>query len=290
MASVLLLGSTGFIGSSIGNELDKQGIEWVGVARNIRGGDKPTIALTDAPSVTKVLRSKPIIINALGGLKPRNFNENFTAAMNEFWASLERFIRYLQNHPPAGLLHISSAGTVYGEAAERPSCETDPVRPRSWYGRMKVMEESMYRSYAQDYNVPFACARVSNPYGNPTASNHGLIDVLITQLSKNEPFVAAFPQKAMRDFIYAPCMAKILVRMALEGHTGIYNVGNGTPTSLQWIIDYAQELKPSAVVVERTASPSDIVNSSISTEKLEAALGKPEWAMTIERYMQKRLG
>lgn len=290
MANVLLLGSTGFIGSSIANELDKQGIEWVGVARNLRRGDKPTLALTDGPSVKKVLRSKPIVINALGGLKPRNFNENFTAAMNEFWANLERFVRYLQDHPPAGLLHISSAGTVYGEAKARPSCETDPVRPRSWYGRMKVMEESTYRSFALDYSVPFACARVSNPYGNHTASNHGLIDVLVAQLAKDEPFVASFPKNAMRDFIYAPCMARILVRMALEGHTGIYNVGNGTPTPLQQIIDYAKEIKPTAVIVERTASPSDIVNSAISTEKLEATLNKAECAMTIERYMKKRLG
>lgn len=290
MTQVLLLGATGFVGSSIAKELDHQGIDWVGVARNYHAGERPTLSLGDRKAIILALESRPIIINALGGLKPKSFSDNFSEAMNEFWTSLDRLTCYLQDNPPAGILHISSAGTVYGEAPGRPSLETDPLRPSSWYGRMKVMEEGMIRCLANDYDIPIACARVSNPFGNREASHHGLIDVLITRLRKREAFQAAFPEGAQRDFIYAPCMAERLVRLAMEGHTGIFNVGGGVPTPLQSIIDKARELVPGASITKSAPNPSDIVNSYISTAKVNELLGPSGCALTIEQYLINKLG
>lgn len=290
MTLILLLGSTGFVGSSVAKELDNQGLDWVGVARTTSNGNRPTLALSDAKSISRVLATEPIVINALGGLKPQHFNENFAAAMNECWFSLDQILRYLQDNPPKGLLSISSAGTVYGEAPGRPSLETDPVMPRSWYGRMKVMEEAMLRSYAEDYRVPLACARVSNPYGNSAASNHGLIDVLIAKLRRGEPFTAAFHEDSKRDFIYAPFMASMLVKLAIQGHSGIFNVGAGSSTRLQWIIDRSCELVPTAIINRCEPSPTDVINSSISVDKLKVVLGHSRCAMTIENYMGIKLG
>jgi UDP-glucose 4-epimerase len=289
MRKVLLLGASGFVGSNIAGELDRRGYEWLGVGRSRSEDGSRIVTLDDESEIVTFLRDRPIVINALGGLKPQDFVLDFGGAMEEFWRAVQQTLDLLREGSPSLLLQISSAGTVYGEAPGRPSDELDAPAPRSWYGRMKVVEEALYQQYAHEFNVMFTCARVTNPFGNENHPTHGLVDVLIDHVRRDEPFHACFREGACRDFIYAPEMAKTLVAMAERPKPGVFNVGRGESVPLEQLIKVLNKQAPWAKIKSASANESDVAVSAVSTRKLiEAYEIYPEGPSAIE-YLQNKL-
>ncbi|SEG55042.1 NAD-dependent epimerase/dehydratase family protein [Marinobacterium lutimaris] len=289
MKKILLLGATGFIGSNIARELDRQGRPWSGVARTGREGSNSIYTFEDEEEILSALDSSSIVVNALGGLKPRNFEDDLNGAMNEFWAAMQRVLRLLRQRPPAAFLQISSAGTVYGEAPGRPSVECDPVSPQSWYGRMKVVEEALFQQFAHEKDITYTCARVTNPFGNEDHPTHGLVDVLIDHVSRKEPFFAHYHPAACRDYIYAPEMARALVTMIDRSLPGIYNIGYGVPVNLQELVDITKNLLPGAEIVVGTPSEGDVVTSSVSVQRFHDSFGLAIGGPSAKEYLYDKL-
>ncbi len=275
MQKVLLLGATGFIGSNIARELNHRGRNWVGVSRSTVYGENSSkfITLADDNKLLNELEKKPIVISAMGGLKPRDYEADFAAAMAEFWRATHKILGLLRKRPPGLLMQISSAGTIYGDASHKPSIETDPPAPCSWYGRMKVVEEALFQQFAFENGVPFICARVSNPFGNINHPTHGLIDVLIDHIRRGEMFKACFPEGARRDFIHAPEMARILVEMVDNPVPGTYNVARGESVSLASLVQYVRESVPQALIQNVESVATDVKVSALSVEKLRGCYG-----------------
>lgn len=289
MTSVILLGCTGFIGSNIAKELDFQGIEWLGVARRPVAERGNVVPLGDEAEIKKWLRSHPVVINAMGGLKPNDFENDLRAAMDEFWGTSHQVMQLLRSVPPAGMLHISSAGTVYGEAPGRPSRETDMVNPRSWYGKAKVIEEALYQQFSADTGVKLSCARVSNPFGNIHHPRHGLIDVLLHRATHGMPIKVGFHPDACRDFMFAPDMAKTLIKMANGLVQGTFNVGSGKQTNLNSIVKIVETMLPEARIERVMPKDSDVVVSAVATEKLEKNYCVETSGVTPEGYLKEKL-
>lgn len=291
MQKVVLLGATGFIGSNIARELNHRGRDWLGVSRSVvrdKNGSK-IITLADDDTLLTALEEKPVVINAMGGLKPRDYEADFAAAMAEFWRATHTVLSFLRKRPPGLLMQISSAGTIYGDASHKPSMETDPPAPCSWYGRMKVVEEALFQQFAFENGVPFICARVSNPFGNINHPTHGLIDVLIDHIRRGEMFKACFPEGARRDFIHAPEMARILVEMVDNPVAGTYNVARGESVSLESLVQYVRESMPRALIQETGSVATDVRVSSLSIEKLRACYGLTPQGPSAFEYIRDSL-
>lgn len=273
---VCLLGATGFLGRSIGERLTALGIPWAGVARSGIGANTHIIPLDDTARLAQLIDEHPLVINALGSLKPGDFVRDLDGALSLFQETLEQLEDVLLSSSIERLVHISSAGTVYGEAGDRPSTEEDRLRPKSWYGRAKVMEECRLKQIADKKGFAYACARVSNPYGNCGAVKHGFLDVLIGRIRSGKAFEAFFPMQATRDFIHATVMAEMVVTLAVSGEQGVFNIGRGIPTSLGEILEFVEKVRPDAMIIRNTnISPTDVIHSAISVEKYLARFGSP---------------
>ena len=287
--SVLLLGATGFIGSNIAQELNHRGYDWLGVASSRKQDHPNIVTLSDQSEISTMLRNKPVVINAIGGLKPRDFLLDFEQATEEFWQTVQNTLSVLRKGSPRLILQISSAGTVYGEALRKPSEENDPSAPISWYGRMKVIEEALYQQFAYGSGVVYTCARVTNPFGNKKRPKHGFIDVLIDHLRRNATFEACFPEGAARDFIYAPEMAKILVSMVERPVPGVFNVGRSESIPLEKLIKCTKKQLPDAKIESTPYHGQDVRVSSISTRKLFDAYGITPGGPSAVEYLLDRL-
>lgn len=289
MTPYILFGATGFVGSNIATELTSQRKNWFGVASRSRDSESPIVAIDDTEKILGFLKKSPVLINASGGLKPRDYEARLDRAMDQSWRNLERLSDLIRACPPQSIVHISSAGTVYGEANNGPSTESDAPRPSSWYGRMKLIEESVLKGLATDLDIPYCCARVSNPFGNKLALNHGLIDVLIDRIRHDYVFTASFRQGATRDFIHAPEMAKMILKLADNECVGTFNIGSGTPTSLEDLLELAREVVPEARIEEGEASERDVKHSIISTSKFDKALGAMDRGPSAMDYLRSKL-
>lgn len=289
MYKILLLGATGFIGSNIARELESNNREWLGVSRTNKSKAANIATFDERERLLNFLKQKPIVINALGGLKPKDYTIDTLRAIDEFWEAMYQVLNLLREAPPASYFQISSAGTIYGEAQSCPSVETDYSAPSSWYGRMKVVEEALYMQYAQDHGVNYTCARVTNPFGNENHPTHGLVDVIVDHIKRNKMFTISFKDGACRDFIYAPTMARIIVNMADSIVPGVFNVGSGKSIPLADIISVAKKACPEAKFQNSIASTTDVVKSHVSIDKLKRNFDINIDGPTATEYLIKKI-
>lgn len=291
---ICVFGATGFIGSAIVNQLDEIGIDWVGISRSDNNNPRIIKAkLEDRDRLFEVLNDYPVVINAMGSFKPADFESNTKTVFQHFWNNLQLFSELLSQSAVTELLHISSGGTVYGETDGEPATETDWLKPISWYGKAKVIEESMLEKAALQAGFKYTCARVSNPFGNSRFSNHGFIDVLLNTVKNDGVFNTFNNPDYSRDFIHCVDLAKTLIYLLEKKETAnieIFNVGSGVSTSLHEILRIAKTLKPSFNYnLDRLPTDFDVVQSALNINKLTKLGVETSGFKTVASYLEEGL-
>ena len=291
---VCVFGATGFVGSAIVNELEHQGVDWIGISRSPNA--HPNIveaSLTNTALLREVIAEYPSVVNAMGSFKPSDFESNTKHVFQSFWENVQLFSELLSTSRVSQLLHISSGGTVYGENAGVASLESDWLKPISWYGKAKVIEESMLEKVALQNNFKYTCARVSNPFGNSHFSSHGFIDVLINTVRNGGVFNTFNSSSYCRDFIHCQDMARVLVTLLRRDNKEqleVFNVGSGSSISLLDILSIAQACKPGfEYKLERLTTDYDVVQSILSVNKLQNLGVTTQDFTTVEQYLNEKL-
>jgi len=269
---ICLIGANGFLGSAIAKEIEREGLKWIGFTKSQSSHSNiKQIKSFHDPIFQKSLLNFPYIINAMGSMKPIDFEENTVEVLDIFWKNIENLQAGLQNSKIEKFLQISSAGTIYGECIKNPHREIDNTNPISWYGRAKLLEEIYYQNFAKRNKIDFLCTRVTNPYGNINKTDHGFIDVLINSIIYKKRFKTFKDDNHSRDFIYAPDMAYSIVNFLLSEHTGTLNVASGNTIKLSKIINYIQSIdrnfQPDMNLV---SSDFDVNNNEVDISRLKS--------------------
>lgn len=289
---VTLLGANGFLGSAIADVLDAMQIPWIGICIG-----KPTrsniiaLAPDDKESLINIINDYPVVINATGSLKPKDFEERTTESLNLFWKNVEHFTDILQSSNIQMLVHLSSAGTVYGNSeSDEGSKERTVLKPISWYGKAKMLEELHYEKAAYLIGFNYLCVRVTNPFGNKIKARHGFIDVLLHSIRENKEFNYFADCDPVRDFVYAPDMSAMIMGLVQNNETGVYNIGSGEAISLSNVANYVKERIDTPYLINRTlAKPSfDVLNSRVSINKIKAS-GAYKNTMSVYDYIDAQL-
>ncbi|MGB1800066.1 MAG: NAD-dependent epimerase/dehydratase family protein, partial [Gammaproteobacteria bacterium] len=83
---ICLLGATGFIGSSISDALTEANLDWIGLTRHPSSHKNlQQVSYEDATIVCEIINEYPVVINALGSLKPKDFICDFKNSLESFW-------------------------------------------------------------------------------------------------------------------------------------------------------------------------------------------------------------
>lgn len=184
------------------------------------------------------------------------------------------------NDPPL-FVFLSSAGTVYGNATDRPSEEDSPLNPIGWYGRAKVAAEELCRHFQAASKIPMLILRVSNPYGM-TASAHrpqGIVAAAIHALASGEPLTVWGDGSAEKDYLHIADLRMAMVAMIRRRLTGCYNVCRGKSHTVADVLARISALAGRTLPVRHVDGPAwDVVTSRVSGSKLRRAIG---WEATI---------
>lgn len=289
--SVCLLGATGFLGSAIAKELDSRNISWTGIAKDASDDSRvKALMLSDRDEVISLFKNADIIINALGSAKPKDFEDNPQATVNTVWENAVLLTDLMRQAGGAKLVHISSAGTVYGEYKTAPHKEDADLLPISWYGKAKVIEELYLEKACVSNQFPYLCLRVTNPYGNEKKTTHGFIDVLIHSVLEGNPFSFYEDCNPIRDFIYADDMAFSVVELIDKGCNGIVNLGSGQECSLEELANYvSSKFSGNTFIKRQHEKPSyDVLINKVNINKLESFNAKRA-SMDVYKYIDYRL-
>jgi UDP-glucose 4-epimerase len=186
---------------------------------------------------------------------------------------------------------FSSSAAVYGEPIMTPCHEVDPKEPISPYGESKLMTEMILESYRRAYGLDYVAFRYFNACGADSQVRHGqepgathIIARVLESIRDNQDFVLngidySTPDgTCVRDYVHVEDIARAHV-MALDRAVpaGVYNLGSNTGTSNREIIDTAQQVTGSAVVIqvgEKRAGDPPVLTASAAKFELVAGSWK----------------
>ena len=258
--ATLVLGGTGFIGSTIVHKLVGLGERVVcldiapGASTPRSLGDKVEILsgdITKIDEILNVMKSHRVtrvvhlaaILNISSGRDCHSaVTVNALGCSNVFEA--------------ARLLHVervvyASSIAVYGEQrryGERPVTEKDAVSPTSLYGAAKLLNEYEANLYRQDFELSIVGIRIGIVAGHGRIRGQGMWAAeFASNPALGKPADLPYAAEMRASLIYVDDVAEIFVRVlhASSPKHAIYNSG-GEDVSLGELAAQVREIVPSA--------------------------------------------
>ena len=278
--TILVTGSSGFIGAATVQKLLAQGDYVVGIDNH---NDYYDPLLKEArlnifkndhkyTHIREDITNKSAINEIFGDCKPKKVihlaaqagvRDSLENPLKYIDINLKGFINIIESSRINRIKHLvyASSSSVYGKNAKLPYSEDDSTdHPTSLYGASKKSNEAIAHSYSTNYNLPTSGLRfftVYGPWGRPDMSYFKFTKNILS----GEPIDVYNHGKHTRDFTYIDDIVKgillVLDRppkkclewdsknpsLALsEAPWKIYNIGNSKPTDLDNFIKYLENI------------------------------------------------
>jgi UDP-glucose 4-epimerase len=289
MASYLVTGGAGFIGSHIVKELARRG-ERVRVLDNFSTGRRENIApfLKHIDLIEGDLRDLPSVRQAVGGTDyvlhqaalpsvPRSVADplasnaaNVTGTLNLLVAARDAGVRRVV---------YASSSSVYGDNPILPKQEDMLPVPKSPYAVSKLAGEHYCRAFTEVYGLETVSLRYFNVFGprqDPASQYAAVIPLFITAMLQDEPPVIHGDGHQSRDFTYVSNVAhaNLLAAAAPDIAGRVFNAACGQRYTLMDLIAILNDfLGVQIVPVHTDPRPGDVRHSLADITAAREALG-----------------
>jgi len=294
VASILVTGGAGFIGSHLSEHLLRRGHR-ITIVDSLDDFYAPQLKLANLDEVKQAgdIDFFPVDVRDTGRLqeifeKIRPEAVVHLAARPGVRASLLHPDLYVSVniHGTLNLLELSrkygvhrfvfaSSSSVYGQANHVPFAEDDPVtKPLSVYGATKISGEALGFTYAHLYPLSVICLRIFTAYG--PRQRPDLAIRKFAQLIEENQEVPLFGDGSMqRDYTYIDDVVAAFDR-ALEYNCSfeIFNLGNSRSVRLDYMVQVLEEaLGKKALRESLPPQPGDMLITYADLSKSRRLLG-----------------
>lgn len=308
MASCLVTGGQGFIGSALTRALLEQGervtvldlpeppfeglkaqgvdgevelfeadlADPVGVARAIEGQDR----VFHLGAVTLV---GPAAVDPLGAYRTN---------VEGTWTLLEG----LRDSGVEAVV-VASSDKAYGPSTELPYRERQPLRPASPYEGSKAACDEIARSYHATAGMPVAVTRLANVYGGGDLNFSRLVPELLAAVVNDRAPRIRSDGSPERDFLHvsdavAGYLATVDLVAAGSGHGEAFNLGTGQAASVGSVIEAVDRLSGGRlrpVLGEGAGAKGEIDRQFVDSTRVREATG---WhaGVALEEGLEEALG
>ena len=168
----------------------------------------------------------------------------------------------------------ASSSSVYGDAAIVPTTEAVERRPVSPYGMTKVATEDLADAYFRTAGLETIGLRYFTVYG-PRQRPDMAFSRFIERALGGKPLVVHGDGRQIRDFTFVADAVAATVAAAERGVPGaVYNVGGGSPVTLDRVVEILGRLLSCTLPVERTgAVRGDVRCTTADTTRCRRELG-----------------
>ena len=261
MKKILIIGGSGFIGSSITKKLIKNSkIYILDIKKNNNSkylkkyiykfikGD------ISKPSTFNKIKLRFDVVYYLASKTSSKVSEDFPKGC--FETNLDgtlNLFNWAIRYKPKKIIFTSSM-SVYGENAENAK-ETDKCKPVSFYGISKLAGENILLKL-KAYNIKIFIFRLFNVYGpgqNYKNLVQGMLSIYLAQAYKTKKVKVTGSLKRFRDFVFIDDVVNILTKNLkyYDNKDNTYNVGTGKKTyvkSLLMLIFKSLKLKSNIII------------------------------------------
>ena len=287
---VLVLGSSGFLGSYLGFALPRLGHEVSGVSRTpvpyfpdnhvVEGLEQFTEVIT-SDDVGAVINCVAVASHEACEADPANaqtVNEKFPAV----WASAAA-------ETGARFVHISTDAVFDGASTELYT-ETDATNPESVYGMTKVQGEQAVLAAN-----PEALVLRANFFGWSRTTKAGILDFFVSAFTDQSP-ITGF-QDYVVSSLYMGDLVDAMMALVESGASGVFHTVSSTPRSkydFGQMVATAAGLSADSMTAGFLADAAGLAprghNLALSTAKIEHVLGRtmPSTQAGIQRALSER--
>lgn len=286
MASCLVLGGAGFIGSHLAEALARDG-------HSVRIFDRPHVDrlpqlrsaarfeifsgdFLDPRSVVPALRGAEVVYHLVSTTLPKSSNENPMYDVESNVLGTLRLLEAARAAEVRKIVFVSSGGTVYGVPALLPVKESHPTEPISSYGIHKLMVEKYLALARRLHGLEYSIVRPANLYGPRQRLDiaQGAVAVFLDRALRDEPIEIWGDGSVVRDYVYVEDAVDAMLRAArCEGEPRIFNVGSGIGVSLNQLVEEIGKLLGRRLRVQRGAArlvdvPVNVLDCSLALRHL----------------------
>jgi nucleoside-diphosphate-sugar epimerase len=288
MASYLVTGGAGFIGSHLAEELLRRG-EQVRIVDSLITGRRENIShLPGVDFIHGDLAELDVARRAVQGVDyvlhqaaipsvPRSVKDPITSNR----ANVDASLNVLVAARDAGVTRVVYAGSssAYGNTPTLPKIETMPTAPLSPYALQKLVAEQYCRMFTQLYGLETVTIRYFNVFGprqDPSSPYSGVISLFIRAMCEGRRPTIYGDGGQTRDFTYVANVVDGVLRacQAPAASGEVVNVATGGRISLNELFKAVRDLTGATVdpIYEETRA-GDVRDSQADIEKARVLLG-----------------
>jgi nucleoside-diphosphate-sugar epimerase len=303
MATILVTGGAGFIGSHLVRALAARG-ERVRVLDDLSSGSRANLAGLDVELIEADVCDRAAVTRACRGVRAV-FHEAAMVSVPQSLAEPERSwqvnadatLQLLQALREAGgeRLVFAASSAAYGDTESLPKVESMAPSPLSPYAAGKVAGESLLAVWGRCYGLRTVSLRYFNIFGPGQRDDSpytGVIAIFARALLEGRRPTIFGDGEQTRDFTYVDnVVAANLAALERDLEPGVVvNVGAGERISLNRLYRAVAEILGSPLEPEYAAPrPGDVRHSLASIERARALLGyepRVDWRTGLERTLR----
>ena len=258
----LITGAAGFLGSSLANQLAREGHQVRGLD-DLSTGDPKSLSpdvhftrgdVSDRPKLWTLLQEVDVVYHLAARvsvpesvLYPRDYNN----------VNVGGTVALMEAMRDVGVRRVvlASSGAVYGDLADQPLTESLTPAPRSPYAVSKLSAEYYVRTIGGLWGIETVSLRIFNAYGpgqHLPASHPPVVPHYLRQALRGGTLVAHGDGSQTRDYVYVDDVVSALVAAATAPNVNglVINVGSGTEASIK---DFIQQ------VLDTTNSKAEVI-------------------------------
>ena len=263
MASVLIAGGAGFLGSHLCDLFWQRNFEVICVDNLITGrhdniqhllnSDRFTYMNHDVTHPLEIERDLDYVLNFASPASPPDYYGLPIETMLVGSIGTHNLLELAKDK--SSVFMMASTSEVYGDPIVSPQPENywgnvNPIGPRSVYDEAKRFSEAMTMAYHREFQLDVRLLRIFNVYGPRMRPRDGrVIPNFIDQALRNDPITIYGDGNQTRSFCYYQDEIEGIYRLLMSKVTEPVNIGN--PNELT-IIELAKK------IIELTGSQSKI--------------------------------
>jgi UDP-glucose 4-epimerase len=175
----------------------------------------------------------------------------------------------------AGGFVFASSGAPLG-SVEPPGHERLAPSPLSPYGASKLAGEGLCSAFAGSYGLSATALRFTNVYGPYSYHKGSVVALCLKRIMDGEPLIIYGDGDQTRDFLYIDDLCEaVIAAIARRPTGGLYQLGTGTETSVNELINLLIELMPdrSVTVIREPDRRGEIRRAFSDISRARAGLG-----------------
>ena len=288
MASYLVTGGAGFIGSHLAEELLRRGHRVRVVDSLITGKRRNLEPLSGVEFVEGDLADPPVATAAVKGMDyvlhqaaipsvPRSVKDPVTSNR----ANIDASLNVLVAARDAGVRRVVYAGSssAYGNTPTLPKREDMPANPLSPYALQKLVAEQYCQLFTRLYGLETVTIRYFNVFGprqDPGSPYSGVISLFSTALLEGRQPVIYGDGEQTRDFTYIANVVDGVLRAceAADASGEVINVATGGRVSLNELLRTMNRIVGTNIeAIHKDPREGDVRDSQADISKARRLLG-----------------